>query len=135
MIIKASRVLPKFTRLVFISYIFGNIVNPITNSSRCYTFCPLRVMYLKDFFNCLQQEYVQKTDPTSAPLSFKDEQKNEVQISISLLCFHLYYYLVSFSFAMCSISSCMIQCWFSVSGCVAILLYISLYTESCPLYL
>ncbi|CAJ1943832.1 unnamed protein product [Sphenostylis stenocarpa] len=32
-----------------------------------------------------EQEYVQKTDPTSAPLSFKDEQKNEVQILASML--------------------------------------------------
>ncbi|KAG5039574.1 hypothetical protein JHK85_012050 [Glycine max] len=35
------------------------------------------------------QEYVQKTDPTSAPLSFKDEQKNEASMLFKRLCLKL----------------------------------------------
>lgn len=70
------------------------------------------------FFNCWQQEYVQKTDPTSAPLSFKDEQKNEVQILTVLLCFCLLCYLISFSIIICFIFSCIIQSWLIVPGCV-----------------
>lgn len=36
-----------------------------------------------------EQEYVQKTDPTSAPLSFKDEQKNEASMLFKRLCLKL----------------------------------------------
>ncbi|WVZ11781.1 hypothetical protein V8G54_016311 [Vigna mungo] len=36
-----------------------------------------------------EQEYVQKTDPTSAPLSFKDEQKNEATMLFKRLCLKL----------------------------------------------
>jgi len=101
MTIKASRVLQNFMRSVFFGYIC-NIGNLLLIPQGVVHF----VMFLKDFFNDWQQEYVQKTDPTSAPLSFKDEQKNEVLISIALFCFYLYYYLVSFSFVMCFISLC-----------------------------
>ncbi|KAK7330501.1 hypothetical protein VNO77_24696 [Canavalia gladiata] len=36
-----------------------------------------------------EQEYVQKIDPTSAPLSFKDEQKNEASMLFKRLCLKL----------------------------------------------
>ncbi|KAG5056722.1 hypothetical protein GLYMA_05G038800v4 [Glycine max] len=36
-----------------------------------------------------EQEYVQKTDPTSAPLLFKDEQKNEASMLFKRLCLKL----------------------------------------------
>lgn len=52
----------------------------------------------KNFYDCVQQEYVQKKDPTSAPLSFKDELQKEVQVLIALLCFYFYYSVISFSF-------------------------------------
>lgn len=91
----------------------------------------------KNFYDCVQQEYVQKKDPTSAPLSFKDELQKEVQVLIALLCFYFYYSVISFSFVICFISSWTIQHWprGSQSGRVAIPLHFSLYTESSAFYL
>lgn len=48
-----------------------------------------------------QDEFVQKTDPASAPLSFSDEQKNEVQPFFSsplfyLLSYNEYIFIVNF---------------------------------------
>lgn len=79
------------------------------------TFCYFYVIFLRCFYFIWQQEYVQKTDPTSAPLSFKDELKNEVRHLTALLHFYFYYYLISLS------SGCVsflmhLQYW---SGCVA----------------
>lgn len=48
-----------------------------------------------DVFDCAQQEYVQKNEPTSASLTFRDELIKEVQVLIALLCFYFYYSVIS----------------------------------------
>ncbi|KAF7806070.1 Mpp10 protein [Senna tora] len=43
----------------------------------------------KGLADIYEEEYVQKTDPASAPLSFKDEQKNEASMLFKKLCLKL----------------------------------------------
>jgi hypothetical protein len=58
---------------------FSYEVNNMVFSSLNY----LKFQALNSYlFNYLQEEYVQKTDLASAPLSFKDEQKKEVRFLI-----------------------------------------------------
>lgn len=95
--IRARRVLVKFMRFVFpdiialwvykcrLMFFFLTFChefnNEVYSTYKYFKWLELMICY----FNYLQEEYVQKTDMTSAPSSFKDEQKKEVQIFLQFL--------------------------------------------------
>jgi hypothetical protein len=133
MIIKAGRVLQISMRSVFLDCVstLEIVLDLQFLFGIHYTMCYFYVIFLRCFYFICQQEYVQKIDPTSAPLSFKDELKNEVQHLTALLHFYFYYYLISLSFGSVSFLKHMQY----RSGCVAILFELFLYPESCVFYL
>ncbi|QCD81057.1 U3 small nucleolar RNA-associated protein MPP10 [Vigna unguiculata] len=75
--------------------IIEGLFNDVQRLSKLPSKAPREVKELDDnkskqgLAEIYEQEYVQKTDPTSAPLSFKDEQKNEANMLFKRLCLKL----------------------------------------------
>jgi hypothetical protein len=89
MIIRARRVLLMFIRFVYLNqhalsgfqfWILDPILFLIVSELDCFLLLLSSCIESKFLSNYLQEEYVQKTNPAAAPLSFSDEQKKEVDI-------------------------------------------------------